>query len=102
MSNSKPTVSYSIHTVSYSIPTVSFRDLRSDFEVLARLAAHMREAVASFCRSERRQDMLINALRGQISDDNIYNHKYNTCLLASILDGGGTGFLPKKSCISMY
>ena len=31
--------------VSYSRPTVSLRDLRSDFEVLARLAAHRRRVV---------------------------------------------------------
>ena len=43
----------------------------------------LREAVASFCRSERRQDMLINALRGQMSDDDIYNYK---CKIATIND----------------
>ena len=39
---SSPTVSNSRPEVSYSKNTVSFRDLQSDFEVLARLAAHRR------------------------------------------------------------
>ena len=31
----------------------------------------------------------------------INRDEYTTCLVASILDGGGTGFLHKESCISM-